>query len=88
MAYGTGLLTRRGSNTSVSSNLTVSASQSGISLMVKRDPSKFKSAVRFRYPAPDYFTVANRKALRMQMYIQPMSNSHQFRLRRALAGSK
>ena len=25
---------------------------SGIGLMVKRDPSKFKSAVRFRYPAP------------------------------------
>jgi len=32
--------------------------------------------------------VANRKALRMQMYIQPTSNSHQFRLSRALAGSR
>ena len=88
MADGTGLLTRRGSDTSVSSNLTVSANQSGISLMVKRDPSKFKSAVRFRYPAPDYFTVAKRKARRMQMYIHPISNSHQVLERRALAGAR
>ena len=52
MADGTGLLTRRGSNTSVSSNLTVSAIQCGISLMVKLYPSKLVSSVRFRYPAP------------------------------------
>ena len=35
-----------------------------------------------------HLTVAKRKARRMQMYIQPISNSHQFRLSLALAGSK
>ena len=35
-----------------------------------------------------HLTVARRKARRMQMYIQPMSNSHQFLLSRALAGSR